>query len=152
MSIDRIWKDSLDFREEDEISIYDFFDHIQEKKSDYGLWLFHSVSVSTDKRINFSEYMHVVIYFSLLGKLDILKTVFKLQCRHSMTCLERNDWESLVEIMLANEEVQYSRKAAISVFDKYASSDLHGIKILKFDDFRKVTSTTLKNIPYYLLT
>ena len=86
--------------------------------------------------------MHVVIYFSLLGKLDVLKMIFKLKCKDNTNHLLRNDWESLVDIMLSNESVQYSRKAAIAAFDIHASSDVHGTRILFFDDFRNVSVQT----------
>lgn len=51
----------------------------------------------------------------------------------------REDWESLINTMLSNETVQYSKKGAIEAFDRRASSDVHGIKILFFHDFRKVS-------------
>lgn len=135
----RVWQECLDFRNEGAISVDDFFDHLQEKKSNYGLWLFSNVDVSPHDKISFSGYMHVIIYFSLLGKLDVLKMIFKLGCKWSTAYLERDDWESLVDIMLANENVQYSRKNVITAFDNCASSDIHGNKILFFEDLRRVS-------------
>lgn len=137
---ERIWTQSLDFRSEEAVSIYDFFDHVQEKKSPYGIWLFNAVSVSPDRTINFSEYIHVVTYFSFLGKLDVMKIIFKFKCNGDTTHLLKEDWISLIDDMLSNESVQYSKKGAIIAFDKHASSDVHGKKLLFFDDFRRVST------------
>lgn len=53
----RLWQESLDLRNEEAVSIYEFFDHVQEKKSDYGIWLFNSIDVSSHNCISFSQYV-----------------------------------------------------------------------------------------------
>ncbi len=135
----RIWSDNLDFRNEGRIWVNDFFDFVEEKKSSYGTFLFHAINASPDRDIIFSEYLHVITFFSLLGKLDIIKFVFKLKCKDSTKYLMKNDWDCLLNIMLSNEKIQYPRHGALQAFDKHASTDVHGTKILFFEDFQRVS-------------
>jgi hypothetical protein len=83
--------------------------------------------------------MHVVVFLSFLGAMDILRFVFKINCKYNTNYLEKNDWINTVESMLTNETVQYSKAGAISSFDKYASSDPRGKRMLFFSDFHQVS-------------
>lgn len=129
----------MDFRNKGAISINDFFDHVQETKSVYGTFLFRTVNVSPDKYISFSEYLHVITFFSLLGKLDILKMVFKVECKNNTTYLLLDDWICLLDTMLSNEKIQYPKKGALKAFHRHASTDVHGTKLLFFNDFQRVS-------------
>ena len=136
----RIWKTCLDFRNEEAISIHDFFDHVQEKASEYGKYLFININVSPEEPIRFSEYIRMIIYVSLLGKNEIFKLVFRMKCKIGATYLEKDGWASLVMAMLTSEDIQYPSKRAVEAFGTFASSDLHGTKLLFFNDFRDVST------------
>ncbi len=104
------------------------------------MFLFQIINVSPDRYIDFSEYLHFVISFCLSGKLDVMKIVFKFGCKDSSTYILREGWSRLLDTMLSNENIPYPKRGALHAFDQLASRDVHGSRLLYFNDFQKVST------------
>ena len=133
-----VWEESLDYLADGTTTINDFFDLIEEKKSEYGLWLFESVNIPTGRNISFQEYCHVVFYTCMLEKLDMLQ-LMRANGSKKKEHLTRDDWLNILNVMLSHEKIQYAKKVAITSFKSFASRDLVGNHVLYFEDYLKVS-------------
>ena len=124
----------MDFKREEHITIMDFFDHVQESRSEYAPWLFPNLDVD---QIPFPGYITAISRAALLNKADILQLVFDSVTRDSMC---KDDWERLLEILLSNEPIQYPKRMAIAAFHQFNSKDVHKNDVLYFADFKKITA------------
>lgn len=136
-----MWENYLDYLADETTSINDIFDLVEEKKSEYGLWLFESINVSTRKKIYFPEYCHVVCSICMLERLDILQLIRERGSTNKIF-LTVDDWHNIVNIMLSNEKIQYAKNFVISSFYTLSSKDLAGNPVLFLEDYMKVSDLT----------
>ena len=78
---------------------------------------------------------HIVTFFCMMGKHEILKLIFTSSCRDY---IDEGQWKILVEAMLSEEKVKYSTARAIQEYRNYATTDLSGLPALFFEGFVKV--------------
>jgi len=137
VAFQRLWVDCLDYKREESTTVFDFFDHVLQPKSTFGLWLFDAANVNPDEMV-FSQYISVTAYAALLSKPGLLKLIFD---HSSITdCLSRDGWKTLVKAILSVEKVPYPRRIAIEAFDRFSSKDIHGNDVLLFEDFVQLSN------------
>lgn len=127
----------MDFKQEGYLTDIDLFDHIHHQKSKFGLWLFNAVAVDAE-RMTFAQYVSVIASAAIMKKNEMLRLIFDSSGTDSLS-LTKGDWNSLVEIMLSAEKVHHPRRKAIGAFDKFTSPNVHGERVLHFEDFVKIT-------------
>lgn len=108
----------LDFRGDGSVGTMGFVDYIKEPRRVYDDLLFEAVNISCDQFMTFSEYCHIVTFFSMLGKRDIMKLIFSSSCKDF---LKRDDWISIIDKMLSKERIQYSKRIAILAYNNNQS-------------------------------
>ena len=135
-SLTRIWTDSIDFKNEECVSSVDFFEYIQEPKSDYGLWLFKRIDVDPN-RMTFTDYLSLVTQAALLGRNDLLAVIFQSSERDA---LRLEDWTKIVETMLFEEIIPFPRNVIISAFARFSKLDSQNNHVLTWKEFIKLTS------------
>ena len=126
----------MDFKQEECIVSINFFDHIRQPRSKYGLWLYNAVQVDTEST-TFSQYLKLIAHISLLSKQELLKLIFYSSTSKS---LSKNAWDKLVETLLSEESVHPPRRLALRGFDKFSVQDVHGNSVLYFEEFAKITN------------
>jgi hypothetical protein len=127
----------LDFKDEGTTTMIDFFDHVCQPRSEFGLWLFDGARVDAES-MTFSEYISMVAYASILSKQDLSRLMFNSSAKDSLS-LTKNDWRFFVETMLSVEKVHHPRRTAIEAFDRFTSKNVHGESVIHFEDFTKIT-------------
>ena len=98
-------------------------------------WLFEAVDTERADRLTFSEYCHVVTYYCMLGKNELIKFIF---ASYKHDSLSKQQWIGLIDIMLSKEKLQYSKKSALMAFDNYSTRDSYGQPILLVQEFMKI--------------
>jgi len=136
----------LDYKGNNIADVVEFFDVLGEPRSTYGDWLLKSVDTDSKSQISFSEYVHIVTSLCMFGKNELLRFIFGMFDDERRSYLDRDQWESLILIMMKHEEVPHSKKAFNAGFDTYATTigkKGSGEPEMFFEDFIKI----LKSYP-----
>ena len=145
---------SLDYNNSDKVRIIDFFDNLQEPKTQYSIWIFEIANASSTT-LKFHEYMHVIAMISLFGKYEIYQLLFSSSISKqdekevllgNACCMNLKQFEYWMNVMCDSETVPRNKKAVIRLFDRYSKAD-PGMnknddldkKNLFFDGFVKVS-------------
>eukprot|EP00591_Stephanopyxis_turris_P004040 CAMPEP_0195510114 /NCGR_PEP_ID=MMETSP0794_2-20130614/2861_1 /TAXON_ID=515487 /ORGANISM="Stephanopyxis turris, Strain CCMP 815" /LENGTH=270 /DNA_ID=CAMNT_0040637481 /DNA_START=727 /DNA_END=1536 /DNA_ORIENTATION=- len=134
---------SMDYSGCNELDIDDFFEFIQEPRSIYGMWLFEMIDSTSNTVISFSEYVQIVVIYSMFGKEEIFRLIFSSFDTRKRTFLDQSQWEELVEVMTSQESIKHAKLTAIKSFEKHSfmgdehkSEDPTGI--LLYEEFSQI--------------
>ncbi len=128
----------------------DFFDHVRQRRSEYGHWLFDAAKVDAES-MTFSEYMLMISNASTLSKNDSLRLIFNHASHHSQA-LSRSDWSTFIETMLSVEQIRHPKHTALDAFDRFKSTNVHGERVLYFEDFAMINQQLpFLSMPFFRL-